>query len=636
MEGPKMNCNWRYRTITLFRYQWRSLPLFYIILILVVSLGCLVVVVSASCQHVAIFEANRFDCSREIILSCLTTVSFLVVLSLETSVQSGISEQWRVHINILELVWSGLMLVAWLVSSLVNTYECQQLYKVDPRLTDATHYSMVKESYLVLIITSYANSITWATLVYVHFRRSLQVRGSFKMYWKWLLMAMMCLMFGVNAYLMLHVGMQRNICTPPYQASANTLHHHIVAALHSGRLPSLSRNPHNTVQYTVNCSWSDFPQENRRTKFCSRYYWYSEFCRCNDPLEVDISPNPLIPNNVEDVPVAVIASNRTQCLARTLYHLLQADGANVSQVNVFLDGNFQEQIDVCELFGVSVTIHDIHYNYYLKNSYQITKHYKLSLTEMFKYYPEANAIIVLEDDLQVSPDFFSYFSQTVNLLHEDNSIYCISAWNDFGYKHSSKDPALLYRVDTMPGLGWMLKRSLYKEELEKKWPGKFEPLTWDGWMREPEQRKGRECIIPDVSRTFHFAPGTHIFPEQQKKYFETRSFNTLRRVSLKNVDRLTNEDYETFIHKLVSSAKLVDHNLTECSEGLIPNKTADYYVIYLHKNAAILVKLMECFQLWDIDVRGDHKNMWRFWYKENHILVVRCPLSPYCAHAITH
>jgi len=57
------------------------------------------------------------------------------------------------------------------------------------------------------------------------------------------------------------------------------------------------------------------------------------------------------------------------------------------------------------------------------------------------------------------------------------------------------DPGLLYRVDTMPGLGWMLKRNIYKEELEKKWPNRFEPLTWDGWMREPAQRKGRYVLI---------------------------------------------------------------------------------------------------------------------------------------------
>ena len=67
-------------------------------------------------------------------------------------------------------------------------------------------------------------------------------------------------------------------------------------------------------------------------------------------------------------------------------------------------------------------------------------------------------------------DFFSYFSQTLRLLEEDTSLYCISAWNDQGYEHTSSDPSKLYRVETMPGLGWILKRSLYKEELEPKWP----------------------------------------------------------------------------------------------------------------------------------------------------------------------
>uniref|UniRef100_A0A1I7UHV1 Alpha-1,3-mannosyl-glycoprotein 2-beta-N-acetylglucosaminyltransferase n=1 Tax=Caenorhabditis tropicalis TaxID=1561998 RepID=A0A1I7UHV1_9PELO len=35
------------------------------------------------------------------------------------------------------------------------------------------------------------------------------------------------------------------------------------------------------------------------------------------------------------------------------------------------------------------------------------------------------------------------------------------------------------------------------EELELIWPGGF----WDDWMREPEQRKGRQCIRPEISRT---------------------------------------------------------------------------------------------------------------------------------------
>jgi len=58
----------------------------------------MVVLISVSCQHVEIFKApgsSKFNCSREILLSSLTTVSFVVVLALETSVQSGISEQVR-------------------------------------------------------------------------------------------------------------------------------------------------------------------------------------------------------------------------------------------------------------------------------------------------------------------------------------------------------------------------------------------------------------------------------------------------------------------------------------------------------------------------------------------------------------
>lgn len=75
----------------------------------------------------------------------------------------------------------------------------------------------------------------------------------------------------------------------------------------------------------------------------------------------------------------------------------------------------------------------------------------------------------------------SFFSQTLPLLaaNDDStdgggggsgSLYCVSAWNDQGYEHTASRPDVLYRVDWMPGLGWMLKRSLYKDQLEPEWP----------------------------------------------------------------------------------------------------------------------------------------------------------------------
>ena len=58
---------------------------------------------------------------------------------------------------------------------------------------------------------------------------------------------------------------------------------------------------------------------------------------------------------------------------------------------------------------------------------------------------------------------------------------------------------MLYRSDFFPGLGWMMKRSLWNE-LKPKWPSGF----WDDWMREHAQRKNRVCIRPEISRTKTF------------------------------------------------------------------------------------------------------------------------------------
>ena len=44
----------------------------------------------------------------------------------------------------------------------------------------------------------------------------------------------------------------------------------------------------------------------------------------------------------------------------------------------------------------------------------------------------------------------------------------------------------------------MLSRPTYEGLLP--WPRGY----WDDWMREPPQRRGREILRPEISRTFHF------------------------------------------------------------------------------------------------------------------------------------
>ena len=76
---------------------------------------------------------------------------------------------------------------------------------------------------------------------------------------------------------------------------------------------------------------------------------------------------------------------------------------------------------------------------------------------------------------------------------------------------------LLYRSDFFPGLGWMLTKDLWLE-FQTKWPkASVLPMFyqtsadryfffsfWDDWIREPEQRKDRACIRPELSRSRTF------------------------------------------------------------------------------------------------------------------------------------
>ena len=63
--------------------------------------------------------------------------------------------------------------------------------------------------------------------------------------------------------------------------------------------------------------------------------------------------------------------------------LLLAHGANASLVTVFVDGFFQEPVDVAALFGIRAIQHAPQSQ---KNG-RISQHYKASLSQMFDLYP---------------------------------------------------------------------------------------------------------------------------------------------------------------------------------------------------------------------------------------------------------
>ncbi|KAI6654145.1 Protein O-linked-mannose beta-1,2-N-acetylglucosaminyltransferase 1 [Oopsacas minuta] len=385
-------------------------------------------------------------------------------------------------------------------------------------------------------------------------------------------------------------------------------------------------------EVNTECDWKeDSPSVARRRRyFCGMYEGYGQLCDCTYPLPIEFSPAAIERNNLDNVPVAVIASNRPRYLFRMLRTLLSARGSLRHLITVYIDGGFEQVRDVCSLLQVNYKQNTPISS---KNA-RITQHYKTTLLHLFDSNPRADYGIIIEEDLDIAADFFSYFSQTMHLLKEDSSLFCISAWNDQGYEHSSNDPSLLYRVETMPGLGWMLEKTLFVEELLPQWPAPDQFWDWDMWMRTDNIRNGRECVIPDISRTYHFGQsGLNMNPYFHDIYFKNHAINTDPSVKLKNINQLILAPYEQLIHSLIQSSRILDHDRNVCDPDFIPNTKGEVYTIFIDTDGEgkfdTWIQLAKCYHLWDLDARGFHRGLWRFWLKGNHILVIGVPLSDY-------
>ncbi|XP_024518016.1 alpha-1,3-mannosyl-glycoprotein 2-beta-N-acetylglucosaminyltransferase-like [Selaginella moellendorffii] len=181
--------------------------------------------------------------------------------------------------------------------------------------------------------------------------------------------------------------------------------------------------------------------------------------------------------------------------------------------------------------------------------YKIARHYKWALSQLFDRH-SFSRVIILEDDMELAPDFFDYFEATASLLDKDSSLIAVSSWNDNGQRQFVQDPEALYRSDFFPGLGWMLKKSLWTE-LAPKWPKAY----WDDWLRLNETRKGRQFIRPEVCRTYNFGEHGSSFGQFFRQYLETIKLNDVQ-VNWKEEDLtyLMEENYKKHFAELVSKA----------------------------------------------------------------------------------
>uniref|UniRef100_A0AAG5D4J8 Alpha-1,3-mannosyl-glycoprotein 2-beta-N-acetylglucosaminyltransferase n=1 Tax=Anopheles atroparvus TaxID=41427 RepID=A0AAG5D4J8_ANOAO len=228
-----------------------------------------------------------------------------------------------------------------------------------------------------------------------------------------------------------------------------------------------------------------------------------------------------------------------------------------------------------------------------KGYYKIARHYGWALRTVFGQ--GFDSVILVEDDLSVAPDFYEYFLGTYPILKRDKSLWCVSAWNDNGKDGLIDVNAhdLLYRSDFFPGLGWMMTKDLW-DELAPKWPKAF----WDDWIRQPEQRKERACIRPELPRTRTFGKvgvSNGLFFDKHLKYIKlSEEFVSFTK---SNLTYLLKSVYDDAFLKVVYQSPVV--TLDELKRGMVMTREPVrivYHTKEQYKRATKNLGLMDDFK----------------------------------------
>jgi alpha-1,3-mannosyl-glycoprotein beta-1,2-N-acetylglucosaminyltransferase len=235
-----------------------------------------------------------------------------------------------------------------------------------------------------------------------------------------------------------------------------------------------------------------------------------------------------------DTVLLIICSNRPSYLDRTLSHVIKYHPKQSVPILISQDGSYPNVNNVIQKYQdefkslSSISFDHIHFtpsppNKMYENGYfRLADHFAFALNYVFDHNNgQFKRVIILEEDLEIAPDFFEYFAALHSYLDDPkNNLLAISAWNDNGFTNLVKDSQQVYRSDFFPGLGWMLTRDVWVNELKAKWPRAY----WDDWLREPKQRKGRQILRPEICRTLHF--GTHgVSNAQYSEFLQTIQLN---------------------------------------------------------------------------------------------------------------
>ncbi|XP_064102755.1 protein O-linked-mannose beta-1,2-N-acetylglucosaminyltransferase 1-like [Macrobrachium nipponense] len=345
--------------------------------------------------------------------------------------------------------------------------------------------------------------------------------------------------------------------------------------------------------------------EKERWHFCDNEDGLGELCDETSPAPLPVPLQPKLSltsvDPLESVPVIITAGKRFRYLCYTLMRILAAPGVHPENLLVVLGDTSRQTLKVLHLLNINHITLPTHGT----GNTKLFHYYRDVFAFIAKTYNDSQNVIMMDEDVEVSPDFFSFMSQTLWLLQHDPSVYCINGHGK--HKTISHDIHKVLRGRSMVAWGYALSVTFVKEAL-KSWLNVAEDVQdfYDLWLYQ-HVANGRDCIFPDVSRTKHYGIGINTVPFQTESFFQAIPLVEESGVLLTNTSRLTLPLWKHDLTESIKGAKVLTGN--PCSETFIPTPaTPTTYVIYVNMTKTSdgwpdcwnYYKLLKCLGAWDL------------------------------------
>ena len=215
-----------------------------------------------------------------------------------------------------------------------------------------------------------------------------------------------------------------------------------------------------------------------------------------------LSPNVVPSTRMRNPAIAILACKRPSMVIQLLNSLISLP--SIGEFSLYVSFGCPESLSSLVYTNYSISFLHYHDPETIKTIphpfLRIQLHYQSVLKELFEQRNHSH-VIILEDDLGLSPDLLNFYKQTSQLLEADPTLVCVSAFNDHA-QGENMNPVLLKRTSSFPNLGLMFHRYGY-DVLWYNQPLADTTNGWDHWLRIRAASLHMECIYPVTPRIRH-------------------------------------------------------------------------------------------------------------------------------------